>query len=474
MYKSIVYSLLVLGYLGFSTLPFTEVSAQTITQTSSGESGSPGESFAVEFSITGITQSTTLNVYWNGGDIQGSFTNGSFQDLSQFTPLTTDISSDGNYTVYLKVKPIDQLTRYSNTWSIQLTFAGTNIEEYFSGDITGILYFPSASTTRSVAEDAVVGAPIGTPISAIYPKQQIDALNSNNDPNDDIIVRYILEGTDKDSFRIDRKTGQLRVKTPLDYDIKRTYSVTVKVELQHVSRTSFISNSATIAVRINVNAPEPPVAVVAAEPQIIILECPVGWQRTDRFAQPNPRVLIHQVNLEMDLHNRVSIYKPNSVAIYVHPDEGLENLEGWKLQVAILYNHHRDYLLTAENSVVVDANIEGVEGGFAFIESPEEAPFPMVGMGFTGAHVPGFDYRLYDDTGRRVDFGIACYKRGGIFQALKEMEDPRVLRNVLLESLDWDAATYIRSEWTVPTPAPAAPSQVKGNIVGTWANLKKQ
>ncbi|MCY3550691.1 MAG: hypothetical protein OXH39_09540, partial [Candidatus Poribacteria bacterium] len=152
----------------------------------------------------------------------------------------------------------------------------------------------------------------------------------------------------------------------------------------------------------------------------------------------------------------------------------LENLEGWKLQVAVPYNHHRDYLLTAENSVVVDANIEGVEGGFAFIANPEETPFPMIGMGFTGALVPGFDYRLYDDTGRRIDFGIACYKQGGIFQALKDMEDPRVLRNVLLESLDWDAATYIRSEWTVPVPAPAAPSLIKKTIVGTWADLKKQ
>ncbi|MCY3550393.1 MAG: hypothetical protein OXH39_08015, partial [Candidatus Poribacteria bacterium] len=59
-------------------------------------------------------------------------------------------------------------------------------------------------------------------------------------------------------------------------------------------------------------------------------------------------------------------------------------------------------------------------------------------------------------------------------QALKEMEDPRVLRNVLLETLDWDAATYIRSEWTVPAPAPAAPSLIKKTVVGTWADLKKQ
>ena len=85
-----------------------------------------------------------------------------------------------------------------------------------------------------------------------------------------------------------------------------------------------------------------------------------------------------------------------------------------------------------------------------------------------------FDYRRYDETGRKVDFGIACYKQGGIFQALQDMEDPRVLRKVPLESLDWDAATYIRSEWTVPTPAPAAPSLIKTTVVGTWADLKKQ
>ena len=203
----------------------------------------------------------------------------------------------------------------------------------------------------------------------------------------------------------------------------------------------------------------------------IIQECPVGWVRSDGFAGRNRRVLLYEVKLAMDIGNPISIYKPDWVAIYVHPDEGLENLEGWKLQVALPYNQHREYLLTAENSVVVDAGF--VEGGFAFIENPEEDPFPMVGIGFTGSPAPGFDYRLYDETGKRVDFGISCYKRGDIFQVLKGMEDPRVLRQVLLETLDWNVH-YLRSEWTVPMPAPAAPSLVKKSVVGTWAALKKQ
>ena len=238
------------------------------------------------------------------------------------------------------------------------------------------------------------------------------------------------------------------------------------------------------ALRVYLYVPPPPEEIpppVEADPEappkrkIIIYQCPVGWQRSDTFARKTQRVIIYEVNLDMDLQNRVSIYKPTSVAIYVHPDEALETLDGWKLQVAIPYNYHRDYLLTAENSVVVDSEIEGVEGGFAFIENPEEAPFPMTGMGFWGSLVPGFDYRLYDDRGQRVDFGIACYKRGDIFQVLKNMEDPRVFRKVDLETLDWDVP-YIRSEWTVPVPVnvPGAPSLQGANLVGKWADLKKQ
>ena len=79
----------------------------------------------------------------------------------------------------------------------------------------------------------------------------------------------------------------------------------------------------------------------------------------------------------------------------------------------------------------------------------------------------------WTSAGAGTSHRVTGYKRGDVFQILKEMEDPRVLRNVLLESFDWDAH-YLRSEWTVPMPAPAAPSLVRKNIVGTWADVKKQ
>ncbi|MYC74577.1 fibronectin type III domain-containing protein [Candidatus Poribacteria bacterium] len=215
-------------------------------------------------------------------------------------------------------------------------------------------------------------------------------------------------------------------------------------------------------------------AVLTVPKRRVIQDCPVGWVRSDGFAGRTRRVLLYEVKLDMDFQNRTSIYKPDWVAIYVHPDEKLENLEGWKLQVAVPYNRHRDYLLTAENSVVVEAGF--VEGGFAFIANPEENPFPMTGIGFAGSPAPGFDYRLYDHTGRRVDFGISCYKRFDIFQVLKDLEDPRVLRNVSLKDVDWNASRFIRSEWTLPIPvnAPGAPSAPGVNLVGKWADLKKK
>ena len=73
--------------------------------------------------------------------------------------------------------------------------------------------FPSAATTREVAENTVAGEDIGAPVAA-------------SDAND-AALSYTLSGTDAASFDIDRATGQLKTKADLDYETRASYSVTV-------------------------------------------------------------------------------------------------------------------------------------------------------------------------------------------------------------------------------------------------------
>ena len=187
--------------------------------------------------------------------------------------------------------------------------------------------------------------------------------------------------------------------------------------------------------------------------------------------------------MDVDRTHRVSIYQLKSLAIYVHPEEGLETLDGWTLKVGTLYNNFgKEFKLTAENSVIDEQD-------FAHIQNPEETPIPMGTLGFIGQSLPSFDYRLYDAQGVRVDFGISCYKEGGLTYRLWNTKDPRVIRVLplfeneeglkgMMRNLNWDSL-FFRSKWTAAImpdlpDAPAAPSQVKKNVVGTWADLKKQ
>jgi hypothetical protein len=214
----------------------------------------------------------------------------------------------------------------------------------------------------------------------------------------------------------------------------------------------------------------------------IIYQCPIGWTRGSLFGNTK-KALIYELKVEADTTNRTSIYQLKSLAIYVHPDENLETLDGWTLKVGTLYNQFgKEFKFTAENSVID-------EHDFAHIENPEDIPIPMGTLGYIGQSLPSFDYRLYDATGVRVDFSISCYKAGGLTWRLWNTKDPRLLRvlplgkseealSVQMHNLDWNTP-FFRSEWTAAImpdlpDVPAAPSQVQKPVVGTWADLKKQ
>ena len=95
---------------------------------------------------------------------------------------------------------------------------------------TAPMFTDGTSTARSIAENTAAGVSIGTAITAT---------DTNND-----ILTYTLSGTEALAFSIDSSTGQLKTKSALDYETKRSYTVTITV--------SDDSLTDTITVTINI------------------------------------------------------------------------------------------------------------------------------------------------------------------------------------------------------------------------------
>ena len=221
----------------------------------------------------------------------------------------------------------------------------------------------------------------------------------------------------------------------------------------------------------SINPQSPPTPEPEPEPKPrrvrIGYECLVGWQKSDAFGQLTPKVFISAIEVEVNRNQPFGLYKPIAIEIYADPTERRRNLEGWKLTVAVPYNLGRDYHLTADNSVF---NADGI----ARIVSPDANPFPMTDLRYIGQILPGFDYRLFSEKTQRVDIALSCYKgTNARFTDLQQMEQPRVIRNIDLTSLEWENLLFFRSQWRVPvSEAPAAPSVPLVHLVTSWAALK--
>ena len=139
--------------------------------------------------------------------------------------------SDGNNVYLVTVVASDG----TNSNSTEVIVTVTNVNEAPE--------FPaSESGQRTVAEDTGTGQDIGDPVSA-------------NDPDAGDTLAYTLGGADAASFAIIAATGQLRTKTPLEYDNQSRYTVSVNA-------TDTSGEGDTIAVAIIVtevaDAPAPP------------------------------------------------------------------------------------------------------------------------------------------------------------------------------------------------------------------------
>ena len=107
------------------------------------------------------------------------------------------------------------------------------------------------SATRSVAENTPQGTAIGAPIVAT---------DAENDP-----LAYTLSGANASAFILDRDTGQLRTKEPLDFEVRNTYDgLTVTVDDGH-GHTDVLSLTVNVT---DVSPPDAPDAPAVAPSSI--------------------------------------------------------------------------------------------------------------------------------------------------------------------------------------------------------------
>ena len=91
------------------------------------------------------------------------------------------------------------------------------------------------------------------------PNQNVGSAVSASDA-DSNSLRYSLEGPGKDSFTIVSSSGQIRTKSPLDFETRQSYSVTVKVDDGQKKTNSIAAKSVTITVDNVIEQPSAPAA----------------------------------------------------------------------------------------------------------------------------------------------------------------------------------------------------------------------
>ena len=138
--------------------------------------------------------------------------------------------------------------------------------------------FPTATATRSVAENTAANTNLG------------DAFTATD--TEDHTLTYSLTGTDVASFALDTATGRLKTKAALDYESKTTYKVTIGVsDGKDSDDNADTVVDDTIEVTITVtDVSEPPAApaapTVAANSTTPTSKIDVSWTAPDMTGKP--------------------------------------------------------------------------------------------------------------------------------------------------------------------------------------------
>ena len=118
------------------------------------------------------------------------------------TKVALDYETKNRYSVTLTASD----GKLTDTISVTINVSDVNEAPTFTG---------GDSTTRKIAENTPAGQNIGAVITA-------------TDPDDDTLT-YTLGGTNASDFSLNPKTGQIKTKVALNYERKKTYSVTLTV-----------------------------------------------------------------------------------------------------------------------------------------------------------------------------------------------------------------------------------------------------
>ena len=207
----------------------------TISVTNANDPPVFNKGLSTTLSIAENTDATNIGDAFTATDEDGNTLTYSLHTLNDVTPFRIDTSNGQLRTL----RPLD----YEETPSYTVTIAvddgkGGFDEIEVTINVTDVVenvapvFTEGDNAAREVAENTGSGVNIGTLVAA-------------TDADDGDTLTYSLGGTDAAAFEISSTTGQLRTKTPLDYETKNSYAVTVTVSDGN-------GGSAEIAVTISV------------------------------------------------------------------------------------------------------------------------------------------------------------------------------------------------------------------------------
>lgn len=316
------------------------------------------------------------------------------------------------------------------------------------------------SATREVRENTPSGTNIGNPVSAI---------------GDAPPLTYSLTDTDAGSFEIDRTTGQLKTKDPLDYETKNRYRFNVSVTDQRL-----LTFSISVIVNVlDIDETQPkPEKVIDQRPSRCLS---LGWKptlpKTHKHINPVkiPEVMIHALEFKSEFINneRRRYYTCSAIEIRTGGTTIL-NLDGWKLFYYSNYHSQtsKGISFTQKNSQITDQML---------IFNPEQKLVFEI-LSDSNLSLPNFKFELKNKDGISIDEVYSCYQLVQNQQNPEEQDltikrfifdNDKVGRtNENIEDFEWDRQVF--SEWLVLDSGGNAPSLPYKQLTTSWGALKLQ